>query len=445
MRRIKKVFLVSLLIGIALLGLAAGYSVSAETKTEIKDVKEAVKAENPKDDLYEQLELLSDAISIIRSNYVDDTKSKDLIYGALGGMLRSLDDYSQFMDPDTYNEIKVETEGKFGGLGIEIAMRDNILTVVSPIDGTPAYKAGIKAGDKIVKINNETTRDITIIGAVKKLRGKPGTSVTLTILRESEMKLKDYTITRDIIRIESIKDAKIIDSKIGYIRLVEFQESTAKDLNAALDKLEKEGMDSLILDLRNNPGGLLTSAVAVSEKFLPAGELIVSTKGKMKNQNFEFRSRNSARTDFPLVILVNGGSASASEIVAGAVQDNKRGIVIGLKTFGKGSVQTVIPLRDGSALRLTSALYYTPSGKSIVKEGIMPDVIVEEKDELAGKKDAGDVFDKIEKNEPLEKELSSKKDGSEPRNDNQLERAVDLIKGIKAYKNMEKAKIKTNG
>ncbi len=424
-------------------GLGVCNAFSQTAATIMQDEKIIEKTTPSKDDLYEQLDLLSDAISVIKSNYVENVDSKKLIYGALSGMLSSLDDYSQFMDPDSYTEIKVETEGKFGGLGIEIAIRDSILTVISPIDGTPAYKAGIKAGDRIVKIDGESTRNITILGAVKKLRGKPGTKVSLTVLRESEMKLLDFNITRDIIKIESIKEAKFVDGKIGYIKLVEFQESTANDLEKALSKLEKDGMDSLILDLRNNPGGLLTSAAGVSEKFVRQGDLIVSTKGRVKNQNFEFRSnRSDNHKDFPLVVLVNGGSASASEIVAGAIQDNKRGIVVGTKTFGKGSVQTVIPMRDGAALRLTTALYYTPSGKSIVKEGIKPDVVVEEKFENSAKKDkdSSEIFEKLEKSEPLDKTAPSKEEADKKLSDVQLERAIDLIKGIKVYDTFKNGK-----
>ncbi len=402
-----------------------------------------------KDDLYSQLELLTDAITLVRSDYVTEVKSKDLIYGALKGMLSSLDPYSQFMDPDTYNEIKVETEGSFGGLGIEISIKDGLLTIISPIEDTPAFKAGLKPGDRIVKINKESTKDITLIDAVKRMRGKPGTPVTLTILREKEKQLSDYTVVRDIIKIKSIKEAKLIEDKIGYIKLIEFQENSSKDLEDALDNLQKGGMDSLILDLRNNPGGLLNVAVEVSDKFLPADKMIVSTKGRLKNQNLEFKSTSRQKhLDFPMVILVNNGSASASEIVAGAMQDHKRGILLGVKTFGKGSVQTVIPLKDGSALRLTTSKYFTPSGRSIHDLGIAPDVVVEleeSKEEKAEQPAA--IFEKIktqeqkfepkhEKESKDKEKISAETEGKPQPYDNQLARAVDLIKGIKVYISM---------
>ena len=381
-------------------------------------------------ELYNQIQLFSDAIALIQSNYVDEIEPKKLIYGALGGMLRALDPYSQFMDPDTYNEMKVETTGKFGGLGIEISIRDHLLTIIAPIDGTPAHKAGLKAGDKIVKIDGEPTRDIALIGAVKKLRGKPGTSVDLTILREKEKKLLDFSITRDIIEIASIKESEVIDGNVGYIKLVEFQEDTDRELEKALRKLEGEGINSLILDLRNNPGGLLNSAISIADKFLDADKLIVTTKGKKESQVTEFKSRRKdIARDYPLAIVVNGGSASASEIVAGAIQDNNRGIIIGVKTFGKGSVQTVVPLADGSALRITTAKYFTPSGKSIVNDGITPDIIVEQKEYALPSEDtAGDIFEHLDE-EGLQEVLEE-----EPY-DHQLSIAISVIKGIVAYRN----------
>ncbi|GAI91269.1 unnamed protein product, partial [marine sediment metagenome] len=272
-----------------------------------------------------------------------------LIYGALKGMLRSLDPYSQFLDPEAYKEVKVETEGQFGGLGIEISIKDGLLTIIAPIDDTPAYQVGLKADDRIVKIEGEVTRDITLMEAVKKLRGKPGTQVTVTIMREGAQKLLDFTITRDIIKIKSIRKAKLFEDNIGYVRLSEFQEKSPQDTEAALRKLEKGGMDSLILDLRNNPGGLLDSAVRVTEKFIPPGKVIVSTRGRGARQDMVFKSRTKGRhRKYPLIVLISKGSASGSEILAGAIQDYDRGILLGTKTFGKGSVQTVIPLADGS-------------------------------------------------------------------------------------------------
>ncbi len=392
--------------------------------------------EPTRDNLYETIELFTDAITIIQSEYVDEVKHKDLIYGALKGMLSSLDPYSQFMDPDTYNEMKVDTEGKFGGIGIEITIKDGLLTIITPIDDTPAYKVGIKAGDKIVKINGELTKDITLIEAVKKLRGDPGTQVTITILREDEEKLIDYTITRDIIKIASVKEAKIIEgTKIGYIRIVEFRENTPEDLEEFLLNLEKEGMNGLILDLRNNPGGLLNIAVEVGSKFIENGKIIVFTKGRIENQNLEFKSREeNTHISFPLVVLVNNGSASGSEIVAGAIQDYKRGIILGTKTFGKGLVQTIVPLNDGSAIRLSTSKYYTPLGRSIHGEGVIPDVIVEplEIELLPVAKKPEEIFEKVKEGVVPESEL--KEDKKVEKYDNQLARAVDLLKGIEVYK-----------
>lgn len=390
-----------------------------------------------KDDLYKDIELFASAVSFIRNDYVDEVGSKDLIYGALKGMLMSLDSHSQFLDPKAYQEMKVETEGKFGGLGIEITLRDGILTVISPVDDSPAHKAGLKPNDMIVKIDGESTRNITIDEAVEKLRGESGTTVDLMILREDEKRLLDFNITRGIIEITSIKEPAILENGIGYIRLVEFQENTPKDLMEAVQGLKAEGMDSLILDLRNNPGGLLDVSVEAVEVFLPKGEIVVSTKGRVELQNVVYKANyKRPYLDFPLLVLVNGGSASASEIVAGAIKDNKRGIIVGTKTFGKGSVQTVLKLSDGSALRLTTAKYFTPNGQQIHGEGIVPDVIIpllrepnEEEGMLAAKK-REKVFEKIEDKTEEKKEVEEVKT---KKYDNQLQRAVDLIKGIKAY------------
>lgn len=388
-----------------------------------------------KDDLYRQVEIFSDALAILETDYADEVNPKDLIYGALKGMLASLDAHSQFMDPETYNELKVDTEGKFGGLGIEITIRDGLLTVVTPIEDTPAWKAGIKSNDRIVKINDDLTRDITITDAVKKLRGKPGEAVNLTVLRESEKKILDFKIVRDIIKIKDIKEAKILEDGIGYIRLVEFRENTSHDINRALENLKKEGMDALILDLRNNPGGLLDVAVKVTEKFLEPGKMIVYTKGRKGNQNLEFTSNcNNPILNIPIVVLINEGSASGSEIVAGALKDYRRAVILGTKSFGKGSVQTVIPLIDGSALRLTTSKYFTPLGNMIHGKGVLPDIVVEEgRIEFTQEKEPQPdspqkVFEDLEKKENLKKDpnISYK-------SDNQLMRAVDVLKALKLY------------
>ena len=382
-------------------------------------------------DLYKELELFSDAMSIIRTDYVEQTPSKDLIYGALKGMLSSLDPYSQFMDPDAYNEMKVETEGEFGGIGIEITIQDDLLTIISPIDDTPAYEVGLKAGDKIVKIDGEVTKDLTFLEAVKKLRGKPGTKVDLMVLRESEKKLLDFTIIRSIIKLESIKTSEIIESGIGYIRLAEFQEKSNQDLQRSLIGLEKENLKGLILDLRNNPGGLLNSAVDVAGDFLEEGKTVVSIKGRAEDQNTVFKSDSRTKhLDYPIAVLINGGSASASEIVAGAIQDHKRGIIIGTKSFGKGSVQTVVPLRDGSAVRLTTSKYFTPVGRSIHGEGIEPDIKVEYKEYPEEEKnESKDIFSQLLE----EPETAKPEDPEKKKYDNQILSAVDVLKGIIIY------------
>lgn len=400
--------------------------------------KAAVDKAKSKESLYNQVELFADAISILRNEYVDELDSKKLIYGAMKGMLSSLDDYSQFMEPEEYNEIRIETKGEFGGIGVEISLREGILTVITPLVGTPAEAAGVKAADKIVKIDGKITKNITLNDAVKQMRGKPGTMVTLTVWRDGMPNILDIPIKRDIIKIHSIKKASLVEDKIGYIKLVEFQENTTRDLDEAIKKLESEGMDSLILDLRNNPGGLLDGAVDVSERFLAKDKVIVSIKARSPSQSMVFKSSGKfVRPDYPLIVIVNEGSASASEIVAGAIKDNKRGIVLGAKTFGKASVQTVIPLKDGSALRFTTACYLTPSGKLIKNEGIIPDVVADKDGRAEKKKDEVDIFEKLEENKsakPQQESAKKEKEKVELEKDSQLDAAVNLMKAIKVYK-----------
>jgi len=422
----RKKFIIAVVLGLIV------FAVSSLALSEIE--------KKQKGELYRKVELFSDAIVIIQTEYVDETKAQDLIYGALKGMLSALDPHSQFMDPDTYNELKVDTEGKFGGLGIEITIKDGLLTVVTPIEGTPAWKVGVKSGDRIVKIDNDLTRDMALTDAVKRLRGKPGDPVNITVLRESEKKILEFRIVRDIIKIKDIKEASILEDSIGYIRLVEFRENTPGDLQSALEGLKKEGMNALILDLRNNPGGLLDTSVKVTDMFLPGGEIIVSTKGRRASQNLKFISRSPwAIVDLPMVVLINEGSASGSEIVAAALQDNKRAIILGTKSFGKGSVQTIIPLNDGSAMRLTTSKYFTPSGKQIHGEGVIPDIIVEDR---MGFVDLGEqvreksqeVFQQVENKEEEIKE----KGKQDYKFDNQIMRAVDVLKAVKIYKEIIK-------
>ncbi|MBW2023237.1 MAG: S41 family peptidase [Deltaproteobacteria bacterium] len=323
---------------------------------------------------YPDLEIFTEVLRQIQENYVEPQDSKKLIYGAVKGMVQSLDPHSSFMTKDEYQELMLETKGSFTGIGIEITIKDSILTVVSPIEGTPAYKMGLKAGDKIIQIEGKSTKNMTLMDAVKRIRGPKGTKVKLTILREGEKKPLVFSITRDVIPLKSVRSL-LLEPGIGYIRVSTFQSRTAKDLDAAIKKLEKEGkLKGLILDLRNNPGGLLSQAIEVSDYFLESG-VIVTTKGRKHSQDIVARAHKDGGTrNYPMIVLVNGGSASAAEIVAGALQDNKRAVILGTRTFGKGSVQTILPLSDGSALRLTTARYYTPSGRSIQLSGIQPDI-----------------------------------------------------------------------
>jgi len=402
-----------------------------------------------KDDLYSQIELFSYTLTTIQADYVEELEPKDLIYGSLKGMLSALDPHSQFLDPEEYKELKSETEGKFGGLGIEITIKDGLLTVITPIEDTPAWREGIKAGDIIVKIEDELTKDITLGDAVKKLRGKPDTSIAITVLRESESKILEFKIIREIIHIQDVKHTQILTDGIGYIRLTEFREDSAKDFKKGLDDIKQQGANSLILDLRNNPGGLLNVAINITEFFLPYGETVVSTKGRRLSQNTVTKSTNRTDVfDWPMVVLINEGSASGSEILAGALKDNKRAIILGTTSFGKGSVQSVIPLPDGSGLRLTTSKYFTPSGESIHNKGIKPDIEVEldepeeteEKDEDK-EKNIKKVFEDVELNETddpekLKKSKEEQEITTKLLNDNQVQAAINIIKGIRVYKNL---------
>jgi carboxyl-terminal processing protease len=327
---------------------------------------------------YESLEAFSNILSIVRKNYVEDVETKNLVNGAINGMLNSLDPHSAYLTPDLYKELQSDTQGRFGGLGIEITVKGGILTVVSPIEDTPAAKAGIQPGDQIFKIEDEFTKDMSLVDAVKKMRGLKGTKINLTIKREGVADLVEFSLVRDIIRVQSVR-SRNLEPGYGYIRLAQFQERSDRDLQRALEKFaaEKSGIKGLVLDLRNNPGGLLTQAVRVSDLFLESG-MIVYTEGRIEAQKQKyFAQKDGTWTDFPVVVLVNGGSASASEIVAGALQDHKRAVVLGTKTFGKGSVQTILPLDDNSALRLTTARYFTRAGLSIQATGIVPDIVLD--------------------------------------------------------------------
>ncbi len=394
------------------------------------------------EDSYERLKVFTEVLSLIQANYVDETKPRDLIYGGIKGMLETLDPHSSFMPPDIFKEMQVETQGSFGGLGIEITVKDRQLTVVAPIEGTPADRAGLHPGDRIVKIDGKLTKDMTLMEAVKNLRGPRGTSVTLTILREESPGPFELTLVREIIDVKSVKSKDLGDG-IAYIRVSSFQERTGKDLLKAIEQLGQNGMSAMVLDLRNNPGGLLNQAVHVTDLFLDKGQLIVYTEGRIKNQDLRFSAEHGAQIPkVPIVVLVNGGSASASEIVAGALQDWKRAVVLGTKTFGKGSVQTVIPLSDGSGLRLTTAKYFTPKGRSIHGTGLLPDIVVEvprptlakapghgEKEAEAAKERPGGRPEKKISEEEGDPSLQiGKREGPDPNTDVQLKRAMEILK-----------------
>jgi len=346
--------------------VSAFIQASASAETEQKQQEET----------YRQLETFANVLSILQENYVEEIKAKDAIEGAIRGLLLSLDPHSAYMKAESYQEFRNETQGSFTGIGIEITLRDNVITVISPIADTPAAKAGIKAHDKIMKIDGEPTKNFTPLDAVRLLRGPKGTSVTISIFREGFKELKDIELVRDIIPMHSVK-SRMLKPGFGYIRISNFQSDTTREFKDHLAKLQQDKpLSGLVVDLRNNPGGLLNQAVSMSDLFLDEG-LIVYTRGRNKEQDLTYEAhKNSNAVDFPLVILVNEGSASASEIVAGAIQDHQRGVIVGTRTFGKGSVQTIIPLPDGAGLRMTTARYYTPKGRSIQATGIIPDVEV---------------------------------------------------------------------
>jgi carboxyl-terminal processing protease len=390
-----------------------------------------------KDSAYGSLELFSYVMERVRKDYVDGEHLSyhELVYDALKGMLNSLDPHSEFMEADKYKDLQDDTQGAFGGLGIVIQMRDGFITVISPMDESPGFKAGIMSGDRIINIDGRSTEKMSTDDAKKYLRGPAGTDVKLTIMRPPKGESKEFKLTRAVIPVDMVKDINgkkefpLGENRIGYVRLVQFGEKTSQELDSALKKLKSQGMQGLVLDLRWNPGGLLEQAVDVCEKFLPKGQLVVTTEGRNPAQNSERRAGGSGDKirGIPVVVLVNLGSASASEIVAGCLQDLKRAIILGEKTFGKGSVQSILPLTDGAALRLTTAKYYTPSHKVIHEHGITPDVIVpmsedEERDWIYHQTPGG--LESLD--EPLRSEVKKA-------HDPQLERAIDLLKGINLF------------
>jgi carboxyl-terminal processing protease len=395
-----------------------------------------------KDSPYQSLELFSYVLEKVRKDYVDGQKLtyQDLVYGALKGMLNTLDPHSEFMEPEKYKELQNDTQGAFGGLGIVVSMKDNFVTVVAPMEDSPGFKAGIMSGDRIIRIDGKSTEKMSLQDAVKSLRGEPDTDVRITILRPSSSLVKEFKLKRSVITVDMVKDINgkkefpLSDNRIGYVHLVQFGEKTSDDLETALKTLKNEGMQGLILDLRWNPGGLLEQAVDVCEKFLPRGELVVTTEGRNKAQDSVRRANNPGGDEcvvdghrIPIVVLVNNGSASASEIVAGCLQDLKRAVVLGDKTFGKGSVQSILPLQDGSALRLTTAKYYTPSHKVIHEQGITPDITVpmtEEEDHDIQLQRAPGGLESLPDKDRIR--VSSV-------HDVQLERAMDLLKGVNLF------------
>jgi carboxyl-terminal processing protease len=392
-----KIVASSVIVLIFILGFLMG--VNAQSK----------KAVRPADsgEIYEYLKTFSDVIDLVKKSYVEEVKDREIVYAAIKGVLESLDPHSSFLTPDMYKDMQTETKGEFGGIGIEITIKDGFPTVITAIEDTPAFKVGLKSGDHIVKIEGKLTKNMGLADVVKMIRGQKGKPVNLTIMREGFTAPKDYQVMRDVIVVKSVK-YRMLEDGYGYIRITQFQEKTARDLDNAIRELEKankgKAVNGIVLDLRNDPGGLLEQAVEVSDRFIADG-LIVYIEGRKKEESkMKFFARNKDDYTGALVVLVNEGSASASEIVAGALQDHKRAIIVGMKTFGKGSVQTVFPLGDGSAMRLTTAKYYTPNGRSIQAQGITPDIVIDS-NIVRGKEKIAPIKEK-----DLEKRLEGEKD-----------------------------------
>jgi len=393
----------------------------------------ALGATEEEDNGYSQIAIFAKAVQLLRQDYVDGNKTSyhDLITSAMKGMLASLDPHSQYMDPNDFRDMQDDTRSRFNGLGIEVSMKNGLPTVVSPMEDTPAAKAGILSGDQILKINGTATDKMELQDAVNLLRGAPGQKVTLTLLRPSSKEVKDYTLERVEIKVQSVKGARLLDPdltgsfKIGYVRLIQFNEPTADELSKVLDDLQKQGMQALILDLRNNPGGLLNSAVDVCAQFLPPNTKVVSTQGRAASQQREYPTSAVAkeRPHFPMALLINEGSASGAEIVSGALKDLHRAILVGETTFGKGSVQNVLQLPDGSALRFTTAKYYTPSKQVIHGNGVTPNIRVP----VSAEQERSLFAARSENVKPdEEKNLIKNKDP-------QMLRAIDALKGVMIY------------
>ena len=421
----KRRFIFGLVVVALLLNLAVGAKIYLS----------AAQASNNDDSAQQNLEVFTDAMQKIRSEYVDgkDLKYQQLVYAALKGMVGKLDPHSEFLDETSFQQLQDDTEGQFGGLGLVVKMEDGFVTVVAPMEDAPGFRAGILTGDRIVRVEGKSVEKLPLTEVVKQLRGEPGSSVKLAVERPSTGVTKNYTLLRAVIQMIMVKDINgkkefpLDENKIGYLRITQFAEKTADELESALGKLKRQGMKGLIIDLRWNPGGLLEQAVAVCQKFLPRGQLVVSTEGRRLMEKYFAKGDGDELKNVPIVVLVNLGSASAAEIVTGCLQDLHRAVILGEKTFGKGSVQTIFPLEDGSALKLTVAKYYTPSHKVIHQHGIMPDILVPVSDEEEAavllKRAPGAVESLPEKDRVRVSEIR----------DEQADRAEDLLKGLIIY------------
>jgi carboxyl-terminal processing protease len=428
---------------ILLLGVFVGVGVTLERSVHAERAA-AKPADQPLP--IDELRTFTEVFSRIKADYVEPVEDKKLLRDAIQGMLAGLDPHSSFLDPEGFKEIRVGTEGEFGGLGIEVTMEDGFVKVVSPIEDTPAARAGLKTGDLIIRLDSKAVKGMALNDAVKQMRGKPGSDIVLTVVREGQPKPLTFTLTRAVIKIQSVKH-RMLENGFGYVRITQFQANTGDGLKDALAKLKlqnKANLTGLVLDLRNNPGGVLNAAVAVSDAFLTSG-LIVYTEGRVADAELKFSATPADLINgAPMVVLVNGGSASASEIVAGALQDHKRAVIMGTKTFGKGSVQTILPMSGGSALKITTARYYTPNGRSIQATGILPDVVTEEakvtkRDKAAGEeslKEAdlpGHIEGKGKEKPSAKKDVPSVKLDTAGE-DYQLQEALNLLKGISIFR-----------
>ncbi|MBL1277334.1 MAG: S41 family peptidase [Ectothiorhodospiraceae bacterium] len=437
--------LLVLLTGVTLgISLAIGQGVFADKSAEKSTDKNAAKMADKLGLPLEELRSFTEVFARIKKDYVEEVTDKKLLENAIRGMLSGLDPHSSYLDAEHFKELQVGTTGEFGGLGIEVGMEDGFVKVISPIDDTPAMHAGVKAGDLVIRLDEKPVKGLTLHQAVKIMRGKVGTDILLTIIREGEERPLKITITRDIIKVKSVR-ARTLDGGFGYVRISQFQSRTGENLAEAIEDLKKENdgkLKGMVLDLRNNPGGVLNAAVDVSDAFLDKG-LIVYTKGRIADSAMKFNATPRRLLDgAPLVVLVNGGSASASEIVAGALQDHKRAVILGTQTFGKGSVQTILPLNEKTALKLTTARYFTPSGRSIQAEGITPDIVLEpvkvtkleglservKEADLSGHLENGNGKKKVEEKKKEKPELSL------AQRDYQLYQALNILKGLEILK-----------